>query len=504
NGIKVMLVVQKSDSSKIYPQAPIGTELTFDWSKKGFLTAIPESTVSIRLILGLEKVSGSVMFDNIAIRLISDYNVPPRDSTIPIPQYQPNGILRGAMISNNADSASVVRFGNEWKGNCIRWQLGGTSYTDALLRPDFETLLAQELSKLDRLLPIFRSSGISVVLDMHSLSQGLFKDTTAQKLLIDVWKRLATRYRNSEEIWAYDLANEPNEDSWHDEVMTLDSLYETMVKEIRKIDTGKVIILEPSWGVPSRLVNFVPVGARSGWNFKKIVYSVHCYDPFELTHQGIVGNYPPFGAVYPGKIAGTDWDFNRMRTALKPAVDFQKKYRVPIYIGEFSCVRWANQKSAIRWLTDAVSLFEEYGWDWTYHAYKEFHGWSVEFDDSLYSTIPPVTTDRKELLLSYFALNKPGYNTSAKNSLDASLTPNEVLITPNPFNPVVNIKLPLKEKVSRLHIIDIKGNKIADLTDKGRDNIFTWNAEKFSSGIYILSLVNKSGIRQQYKLTLIR
>ena len=47
-----------------------------------------------------------------------------------------------------------------------------------------------------------------------------------------------------------------------------------------------------------------------------------------------------------------------------------------IYAGEFSAVSWAE--GADRYLADLISLFEEYGWDWSYHAFREWPGWDVE------------------------------------------------------------------------------------------------------------------------------
>jgi hypothetical protein len=91
-------------------------------------------------------------------------------------------------------------------------------------------------------------------------------------------------------------------------------------------------------------------------------------------------------------------------------------------------VRWANQKSAIRWLTDFTRLIEEYGWDWSYHAYQEFHGWSVEYSDSLGDMRTPLETDRKALLLSYFALNK--------NPYDSLLLRDQMSAIAHPENPL--------------------------------------------------------------------
>ena len=65
-----------------------------------------------------------------------------------------------------------------------------------------------------------------------------------------------------------------------------------------------------------------------------------------------------------------------LKRVLRPVRDFQLKQHARIFIGEFSAVAWAS--GADRYLGDCISLFEEYGWDWTYHAWREWAGWSVE------------------------------------------------------------------------------------------------------------------------------
>ncbi len=72
-----------------------------------------------------------------------------------------------------------------------------------------------------------------------------------------------------------------------------------------------------------------------------------------------------------------------------------------IYVGEFSAIAWAPGADA--YLRDCISLFEEYGWDWTYHAFREWAGWSVEHegeDDT--SLRPSADNPRKRTLLDGF------------------------------------------------------------------------------------------------------
>jgi hypothetical protein len=62
---------------------------------------------------------------------------------------------------------------------------------------------------------------------------------------------------------------------------------------------------------------------------------------------------------------------------------------------------------AANYLRDCIELFEEYGWDWTYHAYREWDGWSVEHGSDPNDHQPTAEpTDRKQLLLSWFAKNE--------------------------------------------------------------------------------------------------
>ena len=49
-----------------------------------------------------------------------------------------------------------------------------------------------------------------------------------------------------------------------------------------------------------------------------------------------------------------------------------------MYLGEFSAIRWAPGDSAYNYLQDLIDIFEEHGWDWAYHAFREWDGWSVE------------------------------------------------------------------------------------------------------------------------------
>ena len=87
-----------------------------------------------------------------------------------------------------------------------------------------------------------------------------------------------------------------------------------------------------------------------------------------------------------------------MRGALRPVREFQLRHGARIYCGEFSAVAWAS--GAEEYLRDCIDLFEEYGWDWTYHAFREWPGWSVEHEGSdAEHLVPSADNPRKRALL---------------------------------------------------------------------------------------------------------
>ena len=89
---------------------------------------------------------------------------------------------------------------------------------------------------------------------------------------------------------------------------------------------------------------------------------------------------------------------------MQPVIDFQNKYNVPIYVGEFGVARWAP--NAEKWLEDVISIFEENGWDWTYHAYREYNGWDAEIGSDKNDRTRIGDTPRRRVLLKYMQQNE--------------------------------------------------------------------------------------------------
>ncbi|MGA2497152.1 MAG: cellulase family glycosylhydrolase [Tepidisphaeraceae bacterium] len=419
NGVKFMLAVE-APSGRQWPQAQGIPEGSFEVQTFKLSYRVPKDATAITLVLGLEQVTGTVWFDNLRITAGKPplVEIPPAPADKPIYTGHALPRLRGAMISPSIDEAGLRTLGQEWNANLIRWQLirGGTKPGQAPAADTFDPWLQGELAKLDKALPLCEKYGISVVLDLHSppggkgtsggyqgSDSGLFNSKEAQAKFVDAWRYMAKRYKGSRMIWGYDLANEPVEDLLADDCDDWHDLAARTAKAVREIDPERTIIIEPApWGGPEGLADFQPIDVRN------VVYSVHMYLPHQFTHQGVFGPSGP--VVYPGLIAGKQWDKAALEEALRPAIEFQRKYRVQIYLGEFSAIRWAPDNSGQRYLRDCIDIFEKYGWDWSYHAFREWSGWSVEYTENHDDNKPAASpTDRQKLLCEWFAKNrKPG------------------------------------------------------------------------------------------------
>ena len=83
---------------------------------------------------------------------------------------------------------------------------------------------------------------------------------------------------------------------------------------------------------------------------------------------------------------------------------FQKKHNCRIYVGEFSAAIWAP--GAEKYLADCISLFEEFGWDWTYHAFREATVWSLEHEGTQSNRRLSLDNPRLQVLKNGWANNK--------------------------------------------------------------------------------------------------
>ena len=385
---------------------------SFDWRPLSFSAHIAPDATGGRLSLGLQDSSGTICFDAIRVSVLR--GPPPKRPQPPAnpgPVFKGHDLsrLRGVMSPNQFRDEDLRVLGRDWNTNVIRWQITrnwGQVGTDRDLA-EYDRWLDGELTDLDKVLDAARRYGIKVVIDMHSPPGGrmenrdlaIFHEPLYQDHFVKLWEKIARRYKDNPAVWGYDLVNEPQQHAPSPPgVADYLGTQVRAAKAIRAIDPRvPIFIAADEWDSPPAFRELQPVDVSN------VIYQVHMYVPGQFTHQGVYG--APTGVAYPGKIGDTIWNKEQLRKVLAPVREFQLAYNAHIYVGEFSAIRWAP--GAAQYLSDCIELFEEYGWDWTYHAYREWDGWSVEHGSDPNDHNPTSEpTDRKKLLLKWFGRNE--------------------------------------------------------------------------------------------------
>ena len=277
------------------------------------------------------------------------------------------------------DIATLV----SWGATLLRFQIG-RNWSGVDDNQDLAEYAAWVDSRLDNLADVLEwcnARGMKVCVDLHTPPGGkragdramnmFFKEKFAVAF-VETWKRIATRFKGHPALYGYDLVNEPVQ-----RVPAPFSYWELQrraAEAIREIDPDTAIVMESNLGSVAESYRYLSPLAMDN-----VIYQVHLYKPYEYTHQGVWGNPREADGrplVWPDPARG--WTTDHLRRILAPVRAFQEKHKCRIYVGEFSAVSWAPGADA--YLRDCIALFAEYGWDWTYHAFREWGAWSVEHE----------------------------------------------------------------------------------------------------------------------------
>ena len=436
NGLKFQFEYENPDTGEtLYPNTD---------SKRG---DFPRQTLTVRdsqclhkasparIVLGLQDTSGKVSFDLSTLRIkrgrifwpitnenhVARYSasrntapvtsderrvtsdgisslVTPHSSLVTAQRRQP---LRGVMSPSRDMTEDDFRTLHEWGVTLLRYQMNVPDHDRCLDR--IGPWIEGRLDHLDSfVLPMAEKYGILVAVDLHAAPGGvnasrdmtMFHDAACAGYFVELWRRIAKRFAGRRGLYGYDLVNEPVQtvealpdcDFWN--------LQRRAAEAIREIDPETPIIVEANlMDSPAAFAFLSPLALTN------VIYEVHMYNPAAFTHQNL-REEARLGPVYPDP--AKNWDKAYLRRILAPVRDFQAKHGARIFVGEFSAVVWAQ--GAENYLRDCIALFEEYGWDWTYHAFRQWPGWSVEHEGpDARHLVPSDDTPRKRALLEGFS-----------------------------------------------------------------------------------------------------
>ncbi len=384
-------------------------EKIFKKKKLSIFVDLPPEAENPTLLLGFQNAFGKASFENLRImkrdtfvQVDENFKCQYSDKVKNTPPLR--GFMSPTKVSES-DIEGIAAMG----GNLIRIQLNRNwkAENSNMDISDFALWLGEKIAEVKSVSKLAEKLGVKIILDMHSPAGGrsenyemrMFHEKKYSEAFVDIWRAIARSLKGNRAIFAYGLINEPvqnfpaESENWHE-------LQFKAAKAIREVDPDiPIVVSAPDWDSPEGFSRMRPIPLRD------IIYEVHMYVPHSYTHQKVHDkNDPEFS--YPGEIQGTFYDSKKLEEILKSVSDFQKKYGARIYVGEFSAIRWAP--NAHLYISDCIGIFEKNGWDWSYHAFREWHGWDLDMGETMGDNEPSKQiSPRKKVILKAFEKNSP-------------------------------------------------------------------------------------------------
>jgi len=337
--------------------------------------------------------------------------------------WNSGSIIRKNQTISPKDFADFKNYGANLLRAFVTLQSNGSTYS----------FTSHAIDSLDVFIQRARAHKIylDVVITDSNTTEQFWGSTSLKNSYIDRCREVAARYKDSIEIACYSLGNEPTSTGNLGEYAMF---AQTITAAIRSIDATRTIVFPFMTGVSTDVFNLTEPLA-----FDNVVYELHFYLPFHITHQGInpgdsvrteYPNSPSSPYYNPSYLGSYDSTNMKKEPLILNLKSFSDKYNVPVLVSEFDCIDWSPNWSANRWLSDAINIFEKYGWSWCNHAYRQYEGWNNEIpQDKWYgftftNAKPNVsnirqldqyetdTTLQVILLKKYFALNVDSSSTS--------------------------------------------------------------------------------------------
>lgn len=257
--------------------------------------------------------------------------------------------------------------------------------------PDF-ALEPEIFAQVDFVVTNALQNHLAVMINLHHFNALDHNPTNATPEFLAIWRQVAAHYRAYPRELVFELDNEPHENAT---TALMNPIYAQTIAEIRQTNPRRTLVVEPGgWGSIGDLKDLVIPPDDN------VMVSVHCYDPFNFTHQGATwtgGATPVTGIQFPGPPAQPlvpdpnlplkdyqrDWlqKYNTLPAPQNPSspLAFTAKfaflrawsdyYGRPIHLGEFGAYTRADQASRARFYAAFRTALEAQRigwcvWDW--------------------------------------------------------------------------------------------------------------------------------------------
>ena len=297
--------------------------------------------------------------------------------------------------------------------------------------------LAQDVDSMKLTIAEAERLGMWVMPDMHNYcryttadgTQHLFgeSDVLTKEAFADVWRKLATEFKDFTNIWGYDIMNEPYGMDYAD----WKEYAQAAIDAIREVDTETPIVIEgcqyasaSNW--PTLSDDLKDLTDPSD----KLVFSAHCY--FDNQSSGL------YDGTYDEEVTNAQVHINR----LSKWVDWLKENNKQGILGEFGVPR--DDARWLMMLDEVCAYLKENGVSGTYWV----GGNGYANDEVSIQPVEDYTVERAQIrvLRNYFSENGGESGIEAVTGDQAA----SLHLYPNPVTTQVSIDAPVAMQTVRV------------------------------------------------------
>ena len=269
-----------------------------------------------------------------------------------------------------SDFAAIRRGGF----STIRVNLQAFAHMDAAERLD-----PRWLETLDWVVREAGRAGLIIILDEHDSGPCSHDVSTCRERLLAFWQQVSARYRMSPATVLFEPLNEPSGDLVPERWNTL---LIDLLAVIRRTNPNRWVVIGPGQFNDYKALAALLLPEQD----RKILVTVHYYEPFPFTHQGTTWTQPS-----REKLVGVTWGTPADRVAVAQDFDaiaaWSHDHNRPILLGEFGAYDKGDMTSRAAWTATVARVAEQRGMAW---CYWQFDHDFIVFDVKLGAWVKPI------------------------------------------------------------------------------------------------------------------
>ena len=265
---------------------------------------------------------------------------------------------------------------------------------------NYTGLVAADLARVIEVLDLAHTQGQRIIFGMLSLpgarwrqhNEGesdyrLWQDQAYRDQALAFWQDLAAALHDHPAILAFNPLNEPHPELGdgiedHDRAEFTDWLaqHRGTLRDLNRFNQEIVAAIRTHAADTPILIEGYDHGSASGLAAltpladPAILYSFHFYEPWNYTASRANGGKYSYPDAMPDwwNSPPSAWTIEHLRERMQPVADWAAAHGVPpqrVVAAEFGCERLIA--GATSYLTDVVSLLNEFGWHWSFYSFRE-------------------------------------------------------------------------------------------------------------------------------------